>query len=257
MQVNKYVKLNYSLNSPIHIGFNKSGFVNKTRYYIPGYTIAGAMVFNLSNVINLPIDTILNKSMEYLFVSTFFFKDNSTVFFPNLKDHQMGNLDTYDFESKYLQIYQSTSIDPSTYTAKESHLFEYEFIFSPSLMVEGVIAFDDTIFNFNSLIKALSILNVGGKISKGNGLMTLQNYDSLSENEFYNYLNCTTTRIPIAVEFLKCKYLGNVEPLTLNRYDEHKGFGQKTVNYGYYLMPGSFLEAESMNMTLNNYFSLK
>jgi len=117
--LDKFYKLTYKLLSPFHIGLNQRSFSNMTRCYMPGFTISGAIIKNYCIFKQYNINEFIEKNLENIFFSSFFIKKDNKIFYPNVSSKKIGDISYNEFEPNFIEIRQSTSIDPEKLNAKE------------------------------------------------------------------------------------------------------------------------------------------
>ncbi|MFQ6056932.1 MAG: RAMP superfamily CRISPR-associated protein, partial [Methanosarcinales archaeon] len=164
-------ELKFQAKSPIYIGYGTQlGIVNRTRYYLLGKTIWGAVTAILSrNIMERYNAKIYEKVGECvknnLIFSYFYPMRNKKVLYPNYTDEGLkyGDLTSRDFEKKFISSYVSTAIDKLTKTAEEGSLHEFEFI-SPKVNKEEV-CFNGYLFA-NLFVKKGIIQKFGNKYLK-------------------------------------------------------------------------------------------
>ena len=101
----KCFELMLKVKSPIHIGYGaRFGIIERTRYYIPGKTIWGAVVARLAQEFNGHFEEFKNFVRENLKFSYFYIEDEGQILFPNYSEDglKFGNLSLEEFESKYI-----------------------------------------------------------------------------------------------------------------------------------------------------------
>lgn len=137
----KCYELKYETKSPLHIGYGSQlGIVNRTRYYIPGKTMWGAVTAVLSRRIMQSYDKEIYKKLgefvtKHLIFSYFYPAKGADIFYPNytgegLKfgDKEKGMMSKEEFERKFITSYVSTAIERGKGAAEEASLHEIELI---------------------------------------------------------------------------------------------------------------------------------
>ena len=127
----KCFELMLEAKSPIHIGYGaKLGIIERTKYYIPGKTMWGAVVVRLAQKFSGHFEEFKNFVRENLRFSYFYIEDGEQILFPCYEEEglKFGNLSLEEFESKYITSYISTSIDKLSGSAEEGSLHEFELI---------------------------------------------------------------------------------------------------------------------------------
>ena len=139
----KCYELKYEAKSPLHIGYGSQlGIVNRTRYYIPGKTMWGAVTAVLSRRIMQSYDKGIYKEIgefvaKHLIFSYFYPVKGADIFYPNytkagLKfvNEMEGKtvMSKEEFEHEFIISYVSTAIERGKGTAEEASLHEIELI---------------------------------------------------------------------------------------------------------------------------------
>jgi len=139
----KCYEMKFKAKSPIHIGYgSKLGIINRTRYYIPGKTIWGAVTAILARKLMNNYDKELygivgDLVKENLIFSYFYPSREETVFYPNYTTEGFGFgskengkivLTKEKFEEEFITSYISTALKKSSKTAEDSSLHEFELI---------------------------------------------------------------------------------------------------------------------------------
>ena len=156
-------KLIYDVQSPIHIGDNTQlGISNRTRYYILGKTMWGAVTAILSRWYMVKYDPIIYKKIgnfvkKNLIFSYFFPLDkNKHILYPNYTDEGIvygkndndSKISEGEFEAKFITSYVSTSVE----TTEEGSLHEIEHLYPP-MFIGYVFINKDQSFQNKSLLK--------------------------------------------------------------------------------------------------------
>ncbi|OPY72514.1 MAG: hypothetical protein A4E62_00836 [Syntrophorhabdus sp. PtaU1.Bin002] len=128
-------RLVYQAKSPIHIGWHTLGYINLTRYYIPGRTMWGAFVANLTR-------TYGDKGIEdYKTFEVLLTKDVLvSYFYPALEPEKpmlpkftsgglfYGDLPAHAFERQFVKSFGQTAVAPGSNTAQDQSIHESEYI---------------------------------------------------------------------------------------------------------------------------------
>ena len=135
--------LTYRAVTPIALGAYRFGFIQRTRYYAPGWTLWGAITAQLTRAI-LPraggddyetighfVKTNLPTSYAYILV------DDEPAW-PQYREGQFyyGPLSAAEFEARFVTSFGQTAIAPATFTAHTGTLHETELL-SPRDQVGG------------------------------------------------------------------------------------------------------------------------
>jgi hypothetical protein len=125
--------------SGIHIGYTKLGFIQRTRYYLHGKSMWGAVAEALTRALYNAPDycqyIAVGKFVEgHLKFSYFFptFKRHEDAFIPNLSTLKYGigalQLGQNEFETTFVSSPASTSIKPESSSAEEASLHAMEYL---------------------------------------------------------------------------------------------------------------------------------
>ncbi len=196
----------YIPKGPVHIGYHKLGFIQRTRYYILARNIWGAIASNLTKAIYEDPDTqkysdIGKEINEHVLISYFyptFNRNGKNPFIPEYSNTgiRYGELSENRFESIFVRSHTQTAIEPSSVTAEEGSLHETEFIL-PIVKYRGEIEpiyFVGYIIinnNWEKIDKCLDIMDeicVGGERRYGFGRLRLIGLPELQkERSIFNY----------------------------------------------------------------------
>ncbi len=184
------------------------GIVNRTRYYIPGKTIWGAITAILGrkmmkeynpkiyeDVGNIYED-VGNFIMEHMIFSYFYpSNDKGEVLYPKYTKNGLffgkNNLKEEEFEKEFITSYVSTGIDKTSKTAEEGSLHEFELL-SPSEFI-GYLFMDLEAINnkisindnekieiqIEEFFDAIKKIQVGGERNYGFGWLELKDVDEI------------------------------------------------------------------------------
>lgn len=135
MSWNAY-RLVYKALSPVHIGHHKLGFIQRTRYYVTGRNLWGAITASLAR--SRPSAKIEDyqsfgtKVMNRDVFASYFFSavEPDKPLLPSYKDGELkyGNMQADVFERNFISSFVQTAIAPSSNTAEDESLHETEFI---------------------------------------------------------------------------------------------------------------------------------
>lgn len=130
-------ELIYELKSPVHIGKGQTlGIIDRTRYYIPGKTMWGAVVAKIGQQFESENDhkwDSLKKFVHRNMVFTYFFvakQKGETVYTPCYSKCGLkyGELTERQFETKFISSFASAGVEKVSGTASEGDLHELEFV---------------------------------------------------------------------------------------------------------------------------------
>ncbi|RJP72910.1 MAG: hypothetical protein C4532_05165 [Candidatus Abyssobacteria bacterium SURF_17] len=146
-------ELLYKTTGPVRIGYHKLGFIQRTRYYIPGRTMWGAATALLTRALHGGAtepghyqdvgQKLMNKEIFLSYFYPCFLREESSeriIFFPRwiMGDPEWfsaepsrlayGSLTESEFEARFIASFGQTAIEPSLFAAEEASLHETEFI---------------------------------------------------------------------------------------------------------------------------------
>lgn len=265
----------FQLKSPLLIGFHKVMHFFRTRPYVPGKLIWGALTAKLTPAIGTSdyeqVGNCLRESFRfgYLFPS-----DGREIYIPKYTDEgcKFGDLTQYEFEKKLISSTASAAIEPYSLSAEEGMLHEVEFI-SPYTIDDGEPVYFKGLFwirnsqdNQFKIIKEngklyiqcngveadIKNFQVGGERKYGFGLLKLIEIDDRNLDSFSGKWDEENGEVILTVnnngaiwshlrysEHLDMK--GNIEPLVGRNWEIVKGAGRKLESLGLFWSPGSIL----------------
>lgn len=136
-------ELQFKANSPLHIGYGaKLGIIDRTRYYIPGKTLWGAIVAKLGQIIDKTSEDPnefyedLGRFVKNNLIFSYFYimedpeKADPNILYPHFTKNGVyyGKLSKSEFEKTYITSYTSTALEKNNETAEEGSLHEIELI---------------------------------------------------------------------------------------------------------------------------------
>ncbi len=129
-------QLTYQLLSPLHIGYRRLGNIQRTRYYLPGRNLWGAITARLTRArYPQPGPTEYLAMGDYVrdhIIAGYFYLKLASEgpYYPRLEQGvwKYGELPAADFEARFIGSFGSTALTASTWTAEEASLHEIEFI---------------------------------------------------------------------------------------------------------------------------------
>lgn len=129
-------KLTYQALSPTLVGGLRFGFIQRTRYYVPGWTLWGAITAALTRAFYTQAD-----AKKYQCVGSFVEQDLLTSYAGILLDGEpalphwgdegrlkMGTLGLPQFEARFIRSSGQVGLEPATQTAAQGQLHETEVI---------------------------------------------------------------------------------------------------------------------------------
>lgn len=125
--------LTYQAMAPVLLGTHPLGFIQRTRYYAPGWTIWGAITARLTRAC-LPratgedYETVGGFVRENLPTSYAFLLVDGKPAMPHYENGALhyGDLAAADFEARFLASFGQTAVAPATATAQTGALHETE-----------------------------------------------------------------------------------------------------------------------------------
>ena len=219
--------------SPVHIGSHKLGYIERTRYYIPGKNIWAAFTENITRT-GAATDTNAYKAIgdalkKNLLISYFFpatEKDIANPLLPRytpLLPHytpedglKYGSYTAAQFEKIFITSYGQTAILPHSNTAEDNSLHEseciqhivtikeenlpvyfvgYIFIRENAMLSEQKLGWDDGDISIKNICSEIFI---GGDRRYGWGHLQLES-GKISDNTLF-LLPVTTVGVPVTVK---------------------------------------------------------
>ncbi|MEK7275567.1 MAG: hypothetical protein AAB110_09955 [Candidatus Desantisbacteria bacterium] len=274
-------KLVYQAKSPIHIGYHKLGFIQRTRYYITGKAMWGAMTANITRAFCPDADTdayenVGGKLRTDIIPSYFYpaiYKENPLIPKFTSQGLQYGSCSLYppypaeEFERLFIRSFGQTAIEPENLTAEDNTLHEIEYIApvieekdeQKSVCFVGYIFINEAGQKWKDWEKIkgdIKEIFVGGERKYGFGRLNLDNLHSQdSVGDFFGYKVVDTSTgsftipkdKPIPAHLLtkdNPSLKGDIEPLVGREWGEKDGkvgFGQQVSNAKICWVPGSVL----------------
>jgi len=206
----------FRLKSPLHIGFHKIMHFFKTRPYVPGKLLWGALTAKLTPMLGIndyqKVGEFLKKIIRFGYLYPYV---EEKLYIPQYTEEglKFGSLNQNDFEKKFISSMASAAIEAESLTAEEGMLHEVEFI-SPYTIDDGkpvylpvylkgllwlrefaengirlsrsndelIIIHNEASFNFKGHLA--NRFQIGGERKYGFGLVELKELDEISINEF-------------------------------------------------------------------------
>ncbi len=127
-------ELTYRAASPVLLGTHLFGFIQRTRYYAPGWTLWGAITAQLTRARLAKAEgadyEAVGKFVCHNVLTSYaaILVDGQPLALPHFKDGDWwyGNLRAADFEARYVTSLGQTAIAPTTVTAETGSLHEAE-----------------------------------------------------------------------------------------------------------------------------------
>jgi len=136
-------KWTFRLKSPLYVGFHKVMHFYRTRPYVPGKPLWGALTAKLTPLLGLndyqKVGEFLKKAIRpgylYSYIES---NEKSELYYPKYTEKGLmyGLLSKYEFEKRFISSMASTAIEAQSLTAEDGMLHEVEFI-SPYTIDDG------------------------------------------------------------------------------------------------------------------------
>lgn len=290
-------KLVYRAMAPVHIGYHKLGFIQRTRYYILGRNLWGALTANLTRSLGSEnyegIRQQIKDNIRFTYLYPTLSEDGSSPLIPFFTKEGIKygcggqSYLAHEFECIFIHAHAQTALEPSSLTAEEGSLHETEYIapvveidseFKPVFFVGYIFLRNGSDIkpeNGPALEKALESIWVGGERKYGFGQLRLESKKPAGKDHrlfgTFNF-NCEKGAItipnsnPIPAHLriddkLKAKLKGDIEPLVGLEYgigEKGKvGFGQKVSKCELCWMPGSVITDGDSTFEIGSYGILK
>lgn len=276
----------FQLKSPLHIGYHKIMHLFRTRPYVPGRLLWGALTSKLTPKLGLDnyqkIGNFLKKTMRFGYL--YIYADNQ-LFLPLYSESGLmfGTLSKNEFDKRFINSMASAPIDSESLTAEEGMLHEVEFInlytidSGNPVFLKGVFWVreyqdnnlsitkegDSLLIKYNSTKIDLDTLanrfQVGGERKYGFGLLELQP-DKSNEKKLKDFPGEWSEKAaelclklkkndPVWSHVLYTNNIdikGNIEPLVSRDWDTKKGPGKQLNTFGLFWSPGSILNEDKI-----------
>jgi hypothetical protein len=265
-------KVVFRLLSPMHIGYQKVGNIQRTRPYVTGKVIWGALTARLTRE-KYPapqrkhyehVSEEVNQNLAF----TYFFPaiDPEAPLYPwyhrqkgLIYGQQEMAVDLFTY--LFLGTYASTALDYTHFVAEEGTLHEVEMILPHTrtgeqvYLVGYILAKNGGVPGWKD---ALGKLQLGGERGYGWGRVKLQG-EPFEEERIFGYEPEDMTSWPPRIKLPQCKpilahalaadfqegLLGPIEPLVGRETREAKGFGRIVPKAQICWAPGSRITKES------------
>ncbi len=271
-------RLVFRMESPLHIGWRKTGNLMQTRYYVPGRVFWGAVTAGLTQWLGkTSYVQIGDQARERLRFGYFFpAEDPDKPLYP-IQQAQVGFVYSQDlpeskFERRFLNSLASTAIAAESNASQEGSLHEVELITSslelgrPVYLIghlfvhqnEEVTVKDDDveIQGISLFTQVIASLQIGGERRYGFGRLTLCRDQCEQANDLFGYplsqqnSQCRVTvpaqRPLLAHAMTNGLHLnGSIEPLVSREWAQEDGPGRQVTLLGLYYAPGSVVTTET------------
>lgn len=206
---------NFQLKSPLHVGFHKVMHFYRTRPYLTGKHLWGALTSKLTPLLGTndyqKIGDFLKKCMRFGYLYPY---AKGNLFIPKYTDEglKFGSLSQIEFEKRFISSMASTAIDSHSLSAEEGMLHEVEFINSYTIddgkpvFMKGLLwvrdfsendisinKIDDNIFIKNATLeinlkeRLFNHFQAGGEQKYGFGLMKLKDFIKFDNNKLEGF----------------------------------------------------------------------
>lgn len=121
----------FQLKSPLHIGFHKVMHFFRTRPYVPGKVLWGALTAKLTPILGIDdyqkVGNFLKKVMRFGYLYPYV---EGNLYLPKYTENGLmfNSLSLNDFEKRFISSMASAAIEAESLTAEEGMLHEVEFI---------------------------------------------------------------------------------------------------------------------------------
>ena len=201
----------FHLKSPLHVGFHKIMHFFRTRPYVPGKLLWGALTAKLTPMLGIDdyqtVGEFLKKAMRFGYLYPYV---EDKFYLPKYTERGLmfDPLTENEFEKKFISSMASAAIEPDSLSAEEGMLHEIEFI-SPYTIDDGkpvylkglvwirefaengisisrdndklIITNDRTNVDFKNQLA--NQFQIGGERKYGFGLVRLKEFNEISGNE--------------------------------------------------------------------------
>lgn len=270
-------QLVYKALSPVHIGYHTLGMIDRTRYYIPGRPLWGALTADLTRraMRAAQIDyrpelyegvgsfVRENAILGYFYLA----QDPGEPFFPCFTGAGLhyGPLPLREFESRFVRSLTSTATEGDTWTAADGSLHEIEYLIPQT--PDGEVYFVGNLYlrqrpdpgqvpsvlrNLPELTEAvlgaLGEMCTGGERKYGFGRLRLVDLSTPSVVDSPHLVLKAGDSLPahLAGEELDVEVWGEVEPLVGREWDststDREGAGQRVSSALVCWIPGSVVQ---------------
>ncbi len=272
------LQLTYELRSPLHIGYHKVGSVQRTRCYIPGRNLWGAVTERLTRK-GLSVSDAqkgdyrkigdwLKQSAAF---SYFYLYEKDNLLYPHYKESGLRygsiSMTPAEFEQAYLDAHVTTALEPGSTTAEMGSLHEVEYL-SPYRMdggglglrtlVRGLVFLSEPAWpelNIDTWEQWLNDLHVGGERRYGFGHLQLRSlkeinmlpgypkeYELELEGNRPGFKITPITALLAHTVTCNLEARGALEPLVGRETTTSSGFGRNLTKGQICWAPGSVLE---------------
>lgn len=270
-------RLVYMALSPVHIGYHTLGMIDRTRYYIPGRPLWGALTAHLTRRAMRAAEVgyspelyegVGNFTRENAVLGYFYLaQDPDDPLFPCFTEAGLhyGPLPLREFEARFVRSLTSTATKGDTWTAADGSLHEIEYLVPRTL--DGDVCFVGNLYvrqhpepeQVPSVLRKLPDLTqavldtlqevyVGGERKYGFGRLRRVELSAPSTVGSPRLVLKAGDSLPahLAAEGLSIEVWGEVEPLVGREWDststDRQGAGQKLSSALLCWTPGSVVQ---------------
>jgi hypothetical protein len=283
--------LTYRLLSPLHVGYRRLGNIQRTRYYLPGRNLWGAITARLTRACYpqpQPADYLAvgDYVRDHIIAGYFYPKlADSSPYYPRLESARWryGELSASNFEARFIGSFGSTALAASTWTAEEVSLHEIEFIAPKaqtgslagcSVYLQGHLYLDQDHsaappplqdWDDTTTLEHLQELFVGGEQGYGFGHMVLQDEPAALETASDSRPQPRDLDGPVLRAHLRVqressmKVMGPLEPLVGREWADgrrgelRRGAGQDVSEAVVAWVPGCAFEGDASSLVIAPY----
>ncbi|MCD6319173.1 MAG: hypothetical protein J7M03_00670 [Candidatus Desulfofervidaceae bacterium] len=236
--------------SPIAVTKRQYNILFLTEYFIPGWTVWGALV-KLYGVEKKNGDyKKAQQEWEHVCLTNFYVMKNNKVYLPKVKDNiKWGHLSTDKFAQKFIASEIKVSIDPLTNTSAEGMLCEREFI-KPVEFIGGIKINDvvSEVIDFLNSSKE-KICFIGADKNTGFGSVRIKEIEEITDKKEPQWILKTLNievkenyeqpwLIPLEMSIAEDKKQAFLTfPFVLRLWNEKKGSGEEIKYLGFVQFP--------------------
>jgi len=275
-------RLVFRLESPLHVGWRKTGNLMQTRPYLPGRVLWGAVTASLTQWLGEVDYAALGEwACDHLRFGYFFLaRDPDKPLYPvYLTTHKQPGIDygqeempEAEFERRFLSSLTSTAIAHEANAAQEGSLHEVEFLVSSLALGQPVYlvghlftqSSNEVICQENDIVarglslyeQVMASLRVGGERRYGFGRLMLCRNQCEKTDKLFDYRTdqqngnlCVT--IPVQKPLLahaiadSTNVKGSSEPVVSREWVPRHGPGRQVTSLGLCYVPGSITTSET------------
>lgn len=270
-------RLSWRLASPLHIGYRTIGTIARTRLWVPGRNVWGALIDTLARAKGAAMNTRIFGDVQtdindaVRFEAWFLGNNPELAWMPQYSETGLryGYLPKHDMQRLVLGASVSTAIDHGPGIAEEGMLFETEYIAPATVHAADGIAKginlwlvghlwlksgrEDRLLAAHGLVPALQAIRMGGEQKSGYGRLVDGTVKEVEVDGRYTMEADGTLTIPAHTPFpllVASKGVhaerGQVEPI-LGRFTKDSGkHGASLERVEFCWLPGSVCQHDSI-----------